>query len=234
MNQKCIAFIFARGGSKGLLNKNIKLLAGKPLIAHSIEVAKSCDFISDVIVSTDSAEIAAVAKEYGASVPFMRPHELATDTSPEWLSWQHAVKFYQDNISNFEYFLSVPATSPLRDKSDLENGYNLIREGKTDIVFSAYKSNNNPYFNMLEKTNGITSICKLSPSGERYTRRQDCPKVWNMTTVCYFTTPEYIINNTNSFDGKYDFIEVPEHRAVDIDNQLDFDFAEFLITRGKS
>ena len=100
-----IAFVFARGGSKGLPGKNIKILNGKPLIAWSIEHAKKVNRIGKVIVSTDSDEIARIAKEYGAEVPFMRPLELATDESPEWLSWQHGLKYLK--ITNNNLFLKI-------------------------------------------------------------------------------------------------------------------------------
>ena len=118
---KIVAFIFARGGSKGLPGKNIRLLDGKPLIAWSIEHALAVKLIDRVIVSTDSDEIAAVAIEYGAEVPFMRPPELACDNSPEWFAWQHALDFLRANEGDMpNMFVSVPATAPLRSPDDIE------------------------------------------------------------------------------------------------------------------
>ena len=117
---KIIAFIFARGGSKGLPNKNIKILNGKPLIAWSIEHAKKINRIDRVIVSTDSEEIAKIAREFGAEVPFMRPLELATDESPEWLSWQHGLKHLKSIDGCLpDLMLSIPATAPLRNVEGL-------------------------------------------------------------------------------------------------------------------
>ena len=123
---KIIAFIFARGGSKGLPNKNIKILNGKPLIAWSIEHAKKINRIDRVIVSTDSEEIAKIAREFGAEVPFMRPLELATDESPEWLSWQHGLKYLKSIDGCLpDLMLSIPATAPLRDVEDINNDQTL-------------------------------------------------------------------------------------------------------------
>mgnify|MGYP001238642144 CR=1 FL=1 len=112
------AFIFARGGSKGLPRKNIKLLDGKPLISYSINVAKSLNIFSNIFVSTDCDEIASVSREYGANV-IMRPEDLATDSSPEWLSWRHAISYVASEYGKFDKFVSLPATSPLRNKQDI-------------------------------------------------------------------------------------------------------------------
>lgn len=110
---KIDSFIFARGGSKGLPGKNIRMLAGKPLIAWSIEHAKAVSCIDRVIVSTDSEEIAEVAQNYGAEVPFLRPHDLAKDDSPEWLAWCHALRYLGDNNMGMpDIMVSVPVTAP--------------------------------------------------------------------------------------------------------------------------
>ena len=119
---KVVAFIFARGGSKGLPGKNIRPLGGKPLIAWSIEHALAVKRIERVIVSTDSEEIAAVARDYGAEVPFIRPAELAQDDSPEWLSWRHALNYLGETTGALpEVMVSVPTTAPLRLAIDIEN-----------------------------------------------------------------------------------------------------------------
>ena len=110
-----VAVIFARGGSKGVMRKNIRPLAGKPLIAYAIEVARASRWIDQVVVSTDDPEIAAVAQHYGAEVPFMRPSELARDDSPEWLAWRHAIRTLGAGQGRaIDVFVCVPATSPLR------------------------------------------------------------------------------------------------------------------------
>ena len=149
---RVVAFIFARGGSKGLPGKNTKILAGKPLIAWSIEQAKSVPSISRIIVSTDSEEIAAQALKYGAEVPFMRPEELCRDSSPEWLAWQHALKYLLD-IDGFlpDIMVSIPTTAPLRLPVDIENCLNEFKKGEADVVITVSDSRRSPYFNMVRK-----------------------------------------------------------------------------------
>lgn len=122
MTNKTIAFIFARGGSKGIPGKNIALLGGLPLIAHSIRQARACPAIAQVVVSTDDEAIAEVARQQGALVPFLRPAELASDKASEWLAWQHAVShcLRDPSIGPFSVFISLPATAPLRQVQDID------------------------------------------------------------------------------------------------------------------
>ena len=120
MKKNIVALICARGGSKGLPGKNIRPLGGKPLISWAIDQAKSVSRISRVIVSTDSEEIARVARASGAEVPFIRPAELAQDSSPEWLVWRHALNFLKETEGTYpDLFVVVPATAPLRSVQDL-------------------------------------------------------------------------------------------------------------------
>lgn len=227
----CTAFIFARGGSKGVPRKNIKLLGGKPLIAHSIELALQVKKIQQVVVSTDDPEIADVAKSFGAHVPFLRPAALATDTSAEWLSWQHAVDFMMKE-KPFDTFLSLPATSPLRSLEDVEKCLAKL-DSETDVVVTVKKASNNPYFNMLvQDDKGFSRL--VIPSEKVITRRQDAPPVFDMTTVAYVTRPEFIKNKKSIFDGKMKFVMIPDERAVDIDNPVDFALAEVLLSRKES
>ena len=134
---KAVAFIFARGGSIGLPGKNIRPLGGKPLIGWSIEHALVVKRIERVIVSTDSEDIAAVAREYGAEVPFIRPAELARDDSPEWFAWRHALNYLRETTGALpEVMLSVPATAPLRLPLDIENCLDEYEKGDADVVIT--------------------------------------------------------------------------------------------------
>ena len=145
------AFIFARGGSKGLPGKNIRNFCGKPLIAWSIEQALAVESIKGVIVSTDSQEIAEVSRKFGAEVPFMRPNHLAQDESPEILSWKHALNFLLERDGVLpSVMLSLPATAPLRDASDIKNCLDLFNEGHSDVVITVSESYRNPFFNMVQ------------------------------------------------------------------------------------
>ncbi len=226
-----IAFIFARGGSKGLPGKNIRFLAGKPLIAWSIEQARAVKRIERVIVSTDSEEIAAVARDFGAEVPFIRPAELARDDSPEWLAWRHALAFLQESKGTLpETMLSIPATAPLRLPIDLENCLDEFAKGDADMVITVSNAHRNPWFNMVKKKpDGKVSLVITPTSG--ITRRQDAPEVFDIATVAYAARPQFVMEQMGIFTGRVRAVNVPVERALDIDTLLDFEMAEFLISR---
>ena len=225
---KNIAFIFARGGSKGLPGKNILPFYGKPLIAWSIEQALNIDCIDKVIVSTDSVEIQEVALQFGAEVPFLRPIELSQDATPEWLAWQHALKFIIASTGELpKAFISLPATSPLRKSIDIESCINKYLEGDADIVITTTNARRSPYFNMIKKN--LDETCSIiNASKNQITRRQDAPEVFDMTTVCYVANPKFILNSNGIFEGRVKAVNVPPERAIDIDTVLDFKIAEFI------
>lgn len=218
-----VAFIFARGGSKGLKNKNILDFCGKPLIAHSILQAKESGFFDNVIVSSDSIHIMDIAREYGADVPFKRPDFLATDESPEWLSWQHAVKYYIENFGAFNIFVSMPATCPLRKVSDIKRAIELYESSDSDVTTCITDSYRNPYFNMLEK-NSTGFLTRVISSD--YFRRQDAPVTYDMTTVIFVTNPSFILKHKSIFQGKLNGLVVDRRSAIDIDNFDDFELAK--------
>lgn len=221
------AFIFARGGSKGLPRKNIKPLAGKPLLQYSIDTALASDLIEQVFVSTDDQAIAQVAIEGGA-ILIERPAELATDQSPEWLSWRHAVEWATEHYGSFDGFVSLPATSPLRSQEDVEAAILKRQAEAADICIAVTPASRSPYFNMVKYNEAGFVELVNQPEGE-VSRRQDAPKVFDITTVVYATTPEFVLNSYALFSGKVASIEVPKARAVDIDDIYDFRLAEAII-----
>jgi CMP-N-acetylneuraminic acid synthetase len=225
---KYVALICARGGSKGLPGKNIKLLDGIPLIGRSILAAKQVDRIDRIIVSTDSKDIAVVARKYGAEVPFMRPSELAQDESSEWLVWQHALDYLEkDSPQSLDGLVNLPATAPLRSYIDIENCLDEYERGDVDIVITVTEAHRSPYFNMVANDkNGYSS---LIISGNNIVRRQDVPVVYDMTTVAYVAKPEYVKNSNGIFDGRVRSVYVPINRAIDIDTELDFRVAESIL-----
>ena len=227
---RVLAFIFARGGSKGVPRKNIRLLAGKPLIAWSIDAAKACGRIARIIVSTDDAEIADTSRRHGAEVPFMRPAELARDDSPEWLAWQHAIRAVQDADDRFDAFLSVPTTSPMRDPQDLTACINTLESGGCDAVVTMTPSARNPYFNMVRRRDDGT-LGIASDAGRVISNRQDAPPVYDLTTVAYATTPAFILSHNDLFEGRVKGVIVARERSLDIDDEFDLDFAEYLLLR---
>ncbi len=226
---KAIAFIFARGGSKGLPGKNIRPLGGKPLIAWSIEHALAVKRIERVIVSTDSEEIAAVARQYGAEVPFIRPGELAQDDSPEWLAWRHALNYLRETTGALPgVMVSLPTTAPLRLPLDIENCLDEYEKGNADMVITGTDAHRSPYFNMV-KTNSDGTVGLVNPPQSVIARRQDAPVVYDMATVCYVANPEFVMTHNATFDGRVKAVQVPIERAIDIDTLLDFQIAESLL-----
>lgn len=227
----CFAFIFARGGSKGLPNKNILKLNGKPLIAYSIEHAHQIVPVGQIFVSTDSEEIASVAKVYGAEV-IMRPAELASDTSPEIDAWRHALSVLETRQRKVETFISLPCTCPLRRVEDVKKAIDLFAENKADIVLSVMEAFRNPWFNMVTK-NERTQFYEIAiRTDKRIFRRQDAPKALDLTAAFYVTDPMYINKCDHILDGKVAALEISRSTGVDIDDEFDFDFANFLLTRG--
>ena len=225
-----LAVIPARGGSKGVPRKNIRLLAGKPLIAYAIETALASRFIDRVIVSTDDEEIANVAQQHGAEVPFMRPPELAQDDSPEWLTWQHAIRTVEsmEDGSRVGVFVCVPPTSPLRAVDDVDACIQTLLDGDTDLVITVKAGERSPYFNMVVLNKDDYARLVISPEGKIF-RRQDAPQVYDMTTVAYAARPEFVMSAASMFEGRVKAVVVPRERALDIDTELDLQFAEFLL-----
>lgn len=224
---RIFAFVFARGGSKGLPKKNIKELNGKPLIQYSIDVAKELSGIEKVFVSTDDAEIAQVAEKHDAIV-IQRPAELAQDKTPEWLAWRHAIKCVRESYGDFDVFISLPATSPLRSKEDVNAAIEQLLKTKADICIGVTLASRSPYFNMVKLD--AHGFCRLvnEPDSD-VTRRQDAPAVYDITTVVYAANPKFILNSYGLFSGKVTSIEVPKERAVDIDDIFDFKLAEAIL-----
>ena len=223
-----VAFIFARGGSKGLPGKNTRLLGGKPLIVWSIERARAVHRISRVIVSTDSDEIATISRQHGAEAPFLRPAELATDESPEWLSWRHGLEYLRETTGSFpEVIVSVPSVAPLGLPIDIENCIDEYEKGLSDVVITVTKAHRSPYFNMvklnLDGTYGLVDTSITSTY-----RRQDAPSIYDMTTVCYVANSEFVMSHNSIFEGRIGAVHIPIERAIDIDSPLDLQIAEYL------
>ena len=227
--KKTVAFIFARGGSKGLPHKNKLDLLGHPLVAYSIYIAKINPMINDVYVSTDSKDIAKIALDYGAKV-INRPNILALDNSPEFLSWKHAVEYVTERFGEFDRFISLPPTSPLRSLKDTEECLKNL-DKNTDTVITITPSNRSPWFNMVSKDdNGRVSVLL---NGKEISRRQESPEVFDITTVAYVSKPLFILNSSSIWDGSVKGVLIPKKRALDIDDSFDFLIASHLIKERK-
>ena len=226
---RVVALICARGGSKGLPGKNIRFLAGRPLIAWASSQAKAVNRVQRVIVSTDSEDIAEVARQAGAEVPFLRPAQLAQDNSPEWLVWRHALDFVKGDAGTYpEGLLVVPATAPLRAVTDLEQCLDEYEKGGVDVVVTVTDAHRSPYFNMVQvRKDGTVGL--VIPPRSAIVRRQDVPVVYDLTTVAYVARPEFVMTQNGIFEGRVRSVHVPLERAIDIDTALDFKIAECLM-----
>ncbi len=230
-----MAGIFARGGSKGVPRKNVRLFAGKPLIAYAIEAAQRSSQIDRVFVSTDDREIADVAIQCGAEVPFMRPAFLAGDDSPEWLAWQHAIRTLGDEAGQprWDAFVVVPTTSPLRKVDDLDACIAKLLNGAADVVITVRKAERSPYFNMVTLDERDQARLVMVPDRATF-RRQDAPPIFDMTTVAYAARPSFVLSATGMFQGRVEAVVVPTERALDIDTEFDFQIGECLIRQAGS
>lgn len=226
-----VAFIFARAGSKGLPGKNIKELAGKPLIAYAIEAGLTTPGIERVVVSTDSEEIARVARTHGAEVPFLRPRELATDESPEILSWKHALR-EMERITGVcpGVLVSLPCTTPLRTSADVTAHLDEFERSGAEVVLTVAEAKVNPYFKLVRIEGGF---CRpfMDAGLAGPSRRQEAPPVYEVCGMVYVADSRFVLTAGSLWEGKVAAVRVDAARAVDIDTPLDFEFAEHLLRR---
>lgn len=223
-----LALITARGGSKSIPKKNTILLAGKPLIAWTIEVARQASAIDHVIVSTDSEEILQVAKTWGAEAPFIRPQELAADDSPHIpvithaLQWLNTHKNYQP-----DYVMLLQPTSPLRSLFDIETACQIAFEKNADSVVSVYEVASHPYLTKFITKEGKLEDFIHKPDG--YLARQSLPPVYVLNGAIYLVKSEIILkNHTFYIEHTYAYIMPPE-RSMDIDTPWDLYLADLVL-----
>jgi CMP-N,N'-diacetyllegionaminic acid synthase len=234
-NKRILITICARGGSKGVKNKNIRELGGKPLIAHTIDVAKKWGRAARIICSTDSEKIAQVAREYGIEVPFVRPAELATDTAGKVAVIKHALAASEEIYNEiFDIVVDLDVTSPLRTVEDLDNCLKIFNEKGAEVLLSAVEARKNPYFNMLElNENGFAEVSKKPK--EKILRRQDAPKVYDANACIYFYSRKFLLDPTKEIvlsSEKVALYVMKEESAIDIDTEADFSFMEYMINKG--
>lgn len=230
---RVLCTICARGGSKGVKNKNIKELGGKPLIAYTIEQAKASKLFEHIVISTDSDAIANVAKAYGAEVFFKRSDEMASDTAGKLDvirdAFMRSEAYYQ---KQYDYLVDLDATAPLRSVEDIINSFEQFKNDDNDNLITAMPSRRSPYFNLVEVGNdGKVKLSKKLDSA--ILRRQDAPKSYDMNASIYIWKREVILEEKTLFLEKTGLYVMPEERSIDIDTELDFEFVEFLM-RGKS
>lgn len=223
-----IAIIPARSGSKGLTDKNIKLLNGKPLLVYSIEAAlKSGEFLK-VHVSTDSELYADIAREYGADIPFLRPEELATDEAGTWDVVRYVIKEYEKIGQNFDTIALLQPTSPLRKAEDIKAAYRIYEEKGANSVMSLCEMEHTPLWsNVLPQNHSMKNF--ILPQND--IRRQDLPVYYRQNGAIYIESVDLILNNGDLYgDNSYAYV-MEQERSIDIDTMTDFEYVEFLLQK---
>ena len=226
---KIVALIPARGGSKGIKNKNIIDLCGKPLISYTIQAALESKYIDKVIVSTDSQEIADVAIKYGAEVPFLRPGELASDTSKTIDAVMHAVGELEKRKEQYDILILLQATQPLRTADDIDRAIELFIKNKGQSLVSVSPVEDNPILiRTIDNLGRMNSILPMKST----CRRQDMPLYYRVNGCIYINLISELDLNTSFNDNKIPYI-MPKERSVDIDEIKDLLIAQYYISRNE-
>lgn len=229
IKKKILYVIPARGGSKGVLNKNIRNLNGKPLIYYSIEAAMEISDKEDICVSTDSLEIKKVVEDYGLEVPFLRPSDIATDSATTEDVLLHAINFYKSTGVDYEYIVYLQPTSPLRKAVHIEAAIKLI-ETNVELIVSVKETDANPYYVLFEENE--EGILKKTKEGV-FTRRQDCPVVYELNGAIYIIKVDKLLEKGYQKLNMTKYL-MPKEASIDIDDIIDFKIAEILMVEMNS
>jgi CMP-N,N'-diacetyllegionaminic acid synthase len=229
---RVLAVIPARGGSKGLPGKNIRPFLGLPLIAHSIALAKLCPEVTRCIVSTDSEEIAAVARAHGGEAPFLRPGELAQSDTPMWPVLKHAlIEVEKLEGKRYDYLMLLDPTSPTRLPGDVRAALALLARADADGVVSVSQPEFNPLWHTVVEKEGL--MADWLPGGAAISRRQDAPTIYRINGLLYLWRADFV-RRAEAWRGvgRHLLLVVPDERAVSIDDQAQFERAEVLARAG--
>jgi CMP-N,N'-diacetyllegionaminic acid synthase len=223
--------ICARGGSKGVPGKNIRPLMGIPLIAHSIRQAKESELFDCIAVSSDSDAILEAAKTHGADIIIKRPDALATDQSGKMPAIAHAVETAEQmRGKQYKITVDLDATSPLRTSQDIVAAVSLLEDSECKSVISGATAHRSPYFNLVEcDERGIARLSKSLPNG--IVRRQDSPPCYDMNASIYVWQRDALINDPRVFYDDTRLYAMPRERSFDIDEELDFEMVELIMTK---
>jgi CMP-N,N'-diacetyllegionaminic acid synthase len=223
-----LALIPARGGSKGVPNKNIRALAGKPLIAWTIEAANASRYIDRTILSSDDAATIAVAEQHRCEVPFVRPSELATDEADSMAVVHHALRTLPER---YDYVVLLQPTSPMRLASDIDGALErCISRGSTTCV-SVCEPDKSPYWTMTISPDHVVS--PLFPPHQVPSRRQDAPQVVALNGAVYVVSTSHLLAGGNFVTDSTVGFPMPKERSFDIDTEFDLRIVDFLLTEGQ-
>lgn len=229
--KKILALIPARGGSKGLPGKNIKVLLNKPLIAWTIEEARKSRYVDKIVVSTDSQEIAEISKKYGADTPFLRPKELATDEAQGIDVVLHAINWFRNVGEPYDLLILLQSTSPLRTPEDIDKAIELLFLKNAQAVISVSKVVHHPYWvNTLPDDGCMRDFIRQEAVNKN---RQQVHDFYALNGAIYVAFCDYVLEK-KGFHGDETFAYImSKERSVDIDDEVDFFFAEFLMNKGR-
>lgn len=226
-DQPVIAIIPARSGSKGLPGKNIRLLKGKPLIAHSILQAQEAGIFDEIFVSTDSSEYAAIALQYGANVPFLRSNQLASDTASTWDCVKESLVQYKSLGKKYEIFVVLQPTSPLRAADDIINVLKQMLLDNADSVVSVCETDHSPLLcNTLPEDRSMRNFIRPEAAAKN---RQELPTFYRINGAIYAVNTSYFLGAQTIYEGNSFAYVMPRERSIDIDTLYDFSLAEYLL-----
>jgi N-acylneuraminate cytidylyltransferase len=222
---KLLALIPARGGSKGICRKNTKPLAGKPLLGWTIDTARQAGSVDRIVVSTEDDEIAAIARDLGAEVPFMRPAALSLDDTPGIEPVIHAL----EQLPEFDWVLLLQPTSPLRSIEDIEGIVRLCLDRDAPSAVSVTAVNKHPYW--MYQRDEKDRLSPMIPEQPAVTRRQDLPLAYALNGALYLARRDWLLENRHFVGPDTLGFIMPQGRSVDLDTPRDWDWIEFLIER---
>ena len=224
-----LGLIPARGGSKGIPRKNVKPLCGKPLIAYTIEAALRSRLLTEVMVSSDDDEVIAIAKDFGAMVPFKRPAELATDRASQLDVIRHAVStLEQSGHGPYDALVLLQPTTPLRLAEDIDDAIEKLITTNVDCVFSVCLASELPHYMYI--LDGDRPRALLN-NGKIETRRQDYEEIYIRNGAVYAVRKNTVFDYDNIYGADFRTIEMPWNRSVNIDSHTDWELAHFLAER---
>lgn len=225
-NKRFLAIIPARGGSKGIPNKNIMDICGKPLIAYTIEAGKKSKYIDEIMVSTDSEDIKNIAQQYGAKVPFLRPKQLSNDSAKSIDLVLHAIDFYKNNNMCYDYVILLQPTSPLRTFMQVDEAIEKLMESNRDSLVSVREASENPVIMRSIQNEKLKEV--ISFEGPNL-RRQDLPTFYIFNGAIYINSNDMLIHKKMFIDEDTMPYVMSEESSVDIDTMLDAKLVEFII-----
>ena len=230
MDRNIHAWIFVKSDSLHFSGKNIRLLNGKPLVAYTIEAARKSRFIRDVFISTDSVEIAAMAEQYGAIVPFLRPDELSNNDVPVQRAWRHAVEwnYSQTEFPRMDIMVSLPMTTPLRSPAEIDEAIELYLGGGCDSVIAITPSNRHPAYDMVFR-NEDEYVDLILPNDDPMARMRKS-RSYDITNIVHVCSADFAFSEQNYLRHRVKAIIAPREHSIDIRSELDFRLAEILLS----